>query len=294
MSLEFVKAEPARSTHLAETVNERFHLADTYLMNICTSCRHPWEPSTPDERCPDCGAAQIAAAPAPADPFAAAPSQGDVDDSSGFGEVSTGATPVPPPLPRSAGAAWDPPRPQPGAAGPSPSWTPPPAVGTTSSGMSTGAKIAIGVGIGFVVLIGVAFIAGVAFFRSVAGSEEFQTIIDEATAGGGVTVDYPLGTCFNHGDSAGPVPCSEAHSHEVFALTPWTGDTYPDYEEAWITVFCDEPFEDYVGIEYFESKLFYDIAVPSVEAWDSGDHDIRCIAYEPGSDLTESIRNAAY
>ena len=255
-------------------------------MNICPNCRHPWEPSSPDERCPDCGAAQVVDGPALADPFAAAPSQGDVDGSPSFDETPTSATQGPPPLPPPAGASWDPPMPNPG--------TPAPTVGSTRSGMSTGAKIAIGVGVGFIVLIGVAFIAAVAFFRSVAGSEDFQTIINEATSGGGVTVDYPLGTCFNHGDSVGPIPCSEPHSHEVFALTAWTGDTYPDYEEAWITVFCDEPFQEYVGIEYFESKLFYDVAVPSATAWESGDHDIRCIAYEPGSDLTESIRNAAY
>ena len=162
------------------------------------------------------------------------------------------------------------------------------------SGMSTSAKIAIGVGVGFFLLVGVAFIAGVAFFRSVAGSEDFQAIVDQSSSGAGVTVDYPVGTCFNHGDSSGSLACSEPHSHEVVALMPWPGDTYPDYDEAWITVFCEEPFQDYVGIEYFESKLFYDVAVPSVAAWDSGDHDIRCIAYEPGSDLTESIRNAAY
>jgi hypothetical protein len=262
-------------------------------MHICNNCRHPWEPSSPAELCPDCGAAQVADGTAPAGPFGATNSHSDVDGTSRSDETPTIAAQGPPPLPPPAGASWDPPIPDPATA-PSPNWAPVPTVGTTKSGMSTGAKIAIGVGVGFIVLIGVAFIAGVAFFRSVAGSEDFQAIIDEATSGGGVTVSYPLGTCFNLGDSASPVPCSEPHSHEVFALTPWTGDTYPDYEEAWITVFCDEPFQDYVGIEYFESKLFYDVAVPSEAAWESGDHDIRCIAYEPGSDLTESIRNAAY
>lgn len=180
------------------------------------------------------------------------------------------------------------------ATAPVPNWTSVPDGGTNKSGMSTGAKIAIGVGVGFIVLIGATVIAGVAFFRSVAGSEDFQAVFAQAVSGGGVTVDYPVGTCFNDGDSASPMPCSEPHSHEVFALTPWTGDTYPSYEEVWITVFCDDPFQDYVGIEYFESKLFYDVAAPSEAAWDSGDHDIRCIAYEPGTQLSESIRNAAY
>ncbi len=230
-----------------------------------------------------------------ADPFAVTNSDADVDGSIGSGETPTSAAEGPPPLPPPAEASWDPPTANAGTTSPAPNWTQAPSAGTTKSGMSTGAKIAIGVGVGFIVLIGVAFIAGVTLFRSVAGSEEFQTIIDEATSfGGGVTVDYPLGTCFNQGDSADPVPCSEPHSHEVFALTPWTGDAYPDYEEVWTTVFCDEQFQDYVGIEYFESKLFYDVAVPSAAAWESGDHDIRCIAYEPGSDLTRSIRNAAY
>ncbi len=264
-------------------------------MNICTNCRHPWEPWSPSERCPDCGAAQDAGSTAPADPFAVTNSDPDADGSTDSGETPTNAAEGPPPLPPPAEASWDPPKSNPGTTSPTPNWTSAPTGGTTKPGMSTGAKIAIGVGVGFIVLIGVAFIAGVTLFRSVAGSEEFQTIINEATSsGGGATVDYPLGTCFNHGDSADPVPCSEPHSHEVFALTPWTGDAYPDYEEVWITVFCDEPFEQYVGIEYFESKLFYDVAVPSAAAWESGDHDIRCIAYEPGSDLTESIRNAAY
>lgn len=263
-------------------------------MNICTNCRHPWEPWSPGERCPDCGAAQDAGSTAPADPFAVTNSDADADGSSNSGETPTNATHGPPPLPQPAGASWDPPMPNPAVAGSSPFSTPGTVGGTTKSGMSTGAKIAIGVGVGFILLVGVAVIAGLALFRSVAGSEDFQAIVDQASSGGAVTVDYALGTCFNHGDSAGPVPCSEPHSHEVFALTPWTGDTYPDYEEAWITVFCDEAFQGYVGIEYFESKLFYDVAVPSMAAWDSGDHDIRCIAYEPGTDLTATIKDARY
>lgn len=166
--------------------------------------------------------------------------------------------------------------------------------GPLKTGMSTGAKVAIGIGIGFLVLVGLAVIAGLSFFRTVAGSEEFQAIIDDNTPRTQLTVDHPIGTCFDAGDPTGQTACSDPHSHEVFGLWPWLGDSYPSYNDAWITTNCDDAFEEYVGIDYYESELFYDVALPTSTAWDAGDHNIRCIAYEPGSDLTATIRGASY
>ena len=208
-----------------------------------------------------------------------------------FGGPSPISPVGPPPLPQTpsqpASPSW--------SQEPAPNWSSPtPSYAPAKSGMSTGAKVAIGVGVGFVVVVGLILVAVFSVFRTVTESGEFQAVFNDFATWSDVSVDYRTGTCFERGDRLVETPCSDPHSYEVFALVAWDSSTYPDYDEAWSTVFCEDAFEGYVGIDYLDSDFFYEIALPSREAWDAGDQNVRCIGYDPGTLLTRSIRGAAY
>lgn len=177
------------------------------------------------------------------------------------------------------------------AVAPSTNWDPSP----PKTGMSTGAKVAIGLGIGFFLLIGIVVVSGILFVRTVADSPEFEAVfdVDETSALG--PFDHPVGTCIDESNPLEPVSCDVEHSHEVFGTVRWEGGSaYPTYEDAYWQTLCEDEFESYVGIDYFESVLFYDTARPSPAAWDAGDRDIKCLAYEPGRSLFQSVRNARF
>ena len=179
-------------------------------------------------------------------------------------------------------------------AGGSPEWVAPTyTVPVAKPGMSTGAKVAIGVGIGFFVLVAVVIVSGIFFFRSVSDGE-FGSILNVEEADALGPLDLPIGSCISNDGIAEQVPCDARHTHEVIGFERWASNEYPSYEDAYWGTFCEEVFESYVGIDYFESVLFYDIARPTAQAWEQGDRDIRCLAYEPGETLTRSVRNAQY
>jgi hypothetical protein len=92
------------------------------------------------------------------------------------------------------------------------------------------------------------------------------------------------------------VDCAESHTHEVFAVVASAESNYPGFEalEAEAQVACLAAFEPYVGINAFDSELFYEWIVPTLDSWDrADDRQIVCVAgNHNGAPLVGSIRNA--
>jgi hypothetical protein len=103
-------------------------------------------------------------------------------------------------------------------------------------------------------------------------------------------------------DSAWPnsvtaVPCTQPHLAEVFfAGNPWPESltTYPGNGavNATIDATCSSAFSIYVGINPALSMYQYDEVGPQGD-WASGDREVVCIAYEPGTPpLHRSIKGS--
>jgi hypothetical protein len=92
------------------------------------------------------------------------------------------------------------------------------------------------------------------------------------------------------------VPCSEPHSEEVYAaltLPDEDGD-FPGIEttEAQADELCFAEFADFVGISYEESVLDFTYFYPTEETWRDGDRLVTCTIYDPGKEVTGSLRGA--
>ena len=63
-----------------------------------------------------------------------------------------------------------------------------------------------------------------------------------------------------------------------YASSTVEGDEYPGLEavQAEADVVCYAAFEDFVGIAYDDSVLYYSTLYPSDESWGGGDREILC------------------
>jgi hypothetical protein len=124
------------------------------------------------------------------------------------------------------------------------------------------------------------------------------------TDAGGLTrlTDAAVGTCLDFGDSVDSevaelptVPCSEPHTHEIYALADSDAATYPGLRalEAEAETMCLGEFEDYVGVSAPDSELFYSWLVPTRDSWDRGDdRQIVCIlGGNDGNALIGTVRD---
>jgi len=92
------------------------------------------------------------------------------------------------------------------------------------------------------------------------------------------------------------VECAQPHSHEVFAVVDSASSNYPGFEalEAEAQVACLAAFEPYVGVNAFDSTLFYEWIVPTLDSWDrADDRQIICVAgSHDGAPLVASVANS--
>jgi hypothetical protein len=89
--------------------------------------------------------------------------------------------------------------------------------------------------------------------------------------------------------------CGVAHDNEVYYLFDHDGSTFPG-DAAMAAAGdegCEGAFEDYVGVAYLDSALYYTYLLPTQESWGDGDREIVCVLYEPGVKLTGSMEGAA-
>lgn len=92
------------------------------------------------------------------------------------------------------------------------------------------------------------------------------------------------------------VPCGDQHTQEAFAVQAYDqGDAYPGDEA--LTTFADGSclgqYQDYVGVAYQDSKLFYTYLLPSARSWNEGkDRKVVCIITTTGEQLTASVKGS--
>ncbi len=93
------------------------------------------------------------------------------------------------------------------------------------------------------------------------------------------------------------VPCTEQHTHEVYATADYDqADVYPG--EAALQAFADrtclERFEDYVGIAYEESTLRFSYLFPSFPSWNDGeDRSVICFVVSSAAPMTTTAKGSA-
>ncbi len=247
-------------------------------MQACASCTQPLPADA--TTCPSCGTAVTTSVPFTAgnvDPWGAAPPTANPPP------AEPGATP--PPLPSDSLPPYNPP--------------------SAGKGIPTWVKVLAGV-VALIVVLG----AAGAFFLVRA----FRTLEPETIEGFSVTSDegftsfddfddeflsvdgldgLSIGDCLT--TDGVPTPCSDSHEYEVFHILPMAGSAYPGFEEVFEASAgaCTDAYEQYVGIDYFESEYFLDAYPSSEEAWQAGDQTISCVAYDPFGEITGSIRGVA-
>ncbi len=97
------------------------------------------------------------------------------------------------------------------------------------------------------------------------------------------------------------VPCDTPHGQEAYdsitfeAADPGQSDDLYPGEDA-LTEFadgaCAGAFGTYVGIDYLDSTYFFTYLLPSPRSWESGDHDVLCLATSSQGPLTGSLKGA--
>lgn len=96
------------------------------------------------------------------------------------------------------------------------------------------------------------------------------------------------------------VGCETGHELELYsevAFTTETGDagTFPG--DAALVSFadgiCAEGFEEYVGVDYRDSSLYFTYLLPSARGWDQGpDTSVLCFVTTTGEQLTATVRGS--
>ncbi len=88
------------------------------------------------------------------------------------------------------------------------------------------------------------------------------------------------------------VPCSTAHTSEVYALPMLTGSGYPGDEaiSASASDQCGSAFTGYVGVGYETSDLDYSFYTPDATAWSAGVRLVTCVVFYPQGETVGSVR----
>jgi len=112
------------------------------------------------------------------------------------------------------------------------------------------------------------------------------------------------GDCFNDESDSETVStvdivdCTVPHTWEAFASIQMTEDSYPGEEATQQEAddACNDPFTEYVGLSYDESKYDYSFYYPTQETWDDPvrqDREILCLATsDDQSQITGSVKGA--
>ena len=95
------------------------------------------------------------------------------------------------------------------------------------------------------------------------------------------------------------LPCDGPHRQEAYAIVAYeppagvTGDAFPGDAalKTYADANCAEQFQNYVGISYLDSSLFFTYLVPSARGWEQqNDHNVVCFVTTTGDELTSSVK----
>jgi len=115
--------------------------------------------------------------------------------------------------------------------------------------------------------------------------------------------EQAVGTCLDFAPDVGAevtelptISCDLPHSHEIFAIKLSAAKVYPGFDalETEAQVACLGEFEPFVGINAFDSELFFSWLVPSLTSWDrEDDREIICVVGNGnGAPLVGTVRGA--
>lgn len=92
------------------------------------------------------------------------------------------------------------------------------------------------------------------------------------------------------------VPCKDSHTMETFAISSYTkSDAYPGDTELknFADSVCLNAYQDYLGVAYPDSSLFYTYLLPSARSWNEGhDRKVVCEITTTGTPLTGSVKGS--
>jgi hypothetical protein len=154
--------------------------------------------------------------------------------------------------------------------------------------------------------VGWSAVAGVAIFGGVSafGDNTTRNENNEIVGAGGLGVfSIEIGDCLNLPSeitgvqSVEGVPCSEEHGAQAFAKFDLTGfgDDFPGSEafNEQASAGCTEAFDDFVGISYEQSALYFMILEPSEETWEQeDDREVVCLIIPETGTLDFDARNS--
>ncbi|WP_447643816.1 septum formation family protein [Nocardioides zeae] len=113
---------------------------------------------------------------------------------------------------------------------------------------------------------------------------------NEITAAGDADVfDLEVGDCFDDTDSGQitdvpGVPCAEPHDNEIFHTFEMEEGDWPGNEavSAAADEECNAAFEEFVGIAYDDSTLYWSTITPVQQTWEEiDDREVICVIYSP-------------
>ncbi|MFC7407119.1 septum formation family protein [Georgenia alba] len=122
-----------------------------------------------------------------------------------------------------------------------------------------------------------------------------------AACSSGNVFELQEGDCLNRSDFEGGevtdveiLECGEQHDAEVFALVEHTGEEFPGdqaiQDEA--GTMCEPPFEEFIGVPYAESELFFSVLTPSEESWNQADDRTSACIVTVDEPMTGSLEGA--
>ena len=93
------------------------------------------------------------------------------------------------------------------------------------------------------------------------------------------------------------VPCTTAHTQEVFGMADYKSDTYPGPSalKSFADGACLQQYAGYVGVDYRDSSLFYTYLLPSARSWNSdvlNDRRVVCLVTTTGQTLYSPVKGS--
>jgi len=116
--------------------------------------------------------------------------------------------------------------------------------------------------------------------RSVLAASAALALVGAAGCTADSVLDLQVGDCLSRSDlegdevsSAKAIDCAEEHDAEIYAEHTFSGDEYPgtDTVEEESQEVCTEKFEEFIGLPYLESEIYFTMLYPSEQSWDQAD-----------------------
>lgn len=122
-----------------------------------------------------------------------------------------------------------------------------------------------------------------------------------ACSGGAEVVDLKVGDCLDKSELEGSEvtsvetkSCTEPHDAEVFGSVTHADGDYPGQAavEKQAEEECTAKFEEFVGVPYAQSKIYFSTLSPTKEGWDRADDRTSLCILLSDEPVSESLQGA--